>query len=907
MGLGKGTHLSDIEDEEDLDEEPGEVIESAPPLEVGEEREIGNSGIKKKLLKRGLGWETPEFNDEVTIHYVGTLLDGTKFDSTRDTDSSVTIKLGQGEVVAGLDRGIITMKKGECALFTLPPELGFGVAGRDVVQPNSFVQFEVELASWITVVDVSKDGGIIKKIVGKGEKNERPGDLDEVLVKYQVALADGSIVAKTPVEGVEFCVKDGHLCPALLKAIMTMKRGEKVKLIVQPQYAFGQEGKDASSDAIHPVPPNSTLYIDLELISFKVVIDVIGDAKVFKKILKEGEGSLVANEGATVTVSYTARLEDGTVIEKKGIDDEQPLQFITDEEQVIAGLDRAVATMKKGEQAILTVNPEYGFGSIETKRDLAVVPPSSILVYEVEMLDFIKEKTPWEMNSQEKIKAAEGKKEEGNLLFKSGKYQRAGKKYDKAASYVGEDESFEDDEQKLVAALRVTCWLNGAACSLKLNDFQGAINLCSKVLDIEFHNIKALYRRAQAFIKTADLVSAEMDIKKALDVDPQNREVKLIQKKLKQLKAESNKRDAKLYSNMFAYMEKQSSALTKKLKVEKAEDEMRNGEAVAMEMENVVDSSYRPDNGKAFDSYDFDDFIEVSYGLDALVCSQLAASPSVVDFLLGFQGPLPFHLATGYVGVDEAEDVQLFYYFVKSQRNAKEDPLLLWLTGGPIDFEIVEYNGSLPTLVLNPNTWTKVATVIFVDMPVGTGFSYARNDFASQTDDLIQFYQSDQFLRKWLMDHPEFLPNPVYIGEDSYSGITLPDVVQQISNGNDEGVKPLVNLKKSCRGEYKIKDPSNAEYLRYMRAFDKCTSGIETAHILEPLCAHASPKPWMSGTIGKWQGCNYRLPHEFDISNSTKYHVYLATKVDLKVDSSRAFVAGGGQNLKVHAWQIVNA
>lgn len=59
-------------------------------------------------------------------------------------------------------------------------------------------------------------------------------------------------------------------------------------------------------------------------------------------------------------------------------------------EQVITGLDRAVATMKKGEHAILTVKPEYGFGNIETKRDLAIVPPSSILVYEVEMLDFIK-------------------------------------------------------------------------------------------------------------------------------------------------------------------------------------------------------------------------------------------------------------------------------------------------------------------------------------------------------------------------------------------------------------------------------------------------------------------------------------------------------------------------------------
>jgi FK506-binding protein 4/5 len=58
--------LTDIEEDE-LDEEPGEVIESAPPQKLGEERQLtSNSPIKKKLLKRGHGWETPNFNDHVT-------------------------------------------------------------------------------------------------------------------------------------------------------------------------------------------------------------------------------------------------------------------------------------------------------------------------------------------------------------------------------------------------------------------------------------------------------------------------------------------------------------------------------------------------------------------------------------------------------------------------------------------------------------------------------------------------------------------------------------------------------------------------------------------------------------------------------------------------------------------------
>lgn len=81
----------------------------------------------------------------------------------------------------GLDHGTITMKKEECALFTLPPDFGYGAEGRDGVPPDSIIQFEVELLSWIVVVDICKDGGIVKKIMEKGKRNERPSDLDEVL------------------------------------------------------------------------------------------------------------------------------------------------------------------------------------------------------------------------------------------------------------------------------------------------------------------------------------------------------------------------------------------------------------------------------------------------------------------------------------------------------------------------------------------------------------------------------------------------------------------------------------------------------------------------------------------------------------------------------------------------------
>ncbi|XP_076888134.1 peptidyl-prolyl cis-trans isomerase FKBP62-like isoform X1 [Bidens hawaiensis] len=524
-----------------------EVMDDTPvTLKAGEEKAIGNQGLKKKLIKEGEGWDTPDNGDEVEVHYTGTLLDGTQFDSSRERGTPFKFTLGEGQVIKGWDQGIKTMKKGENALFTIPAELAYGESGSPPkIPPNATLQFDVQLLSWLSVKDICKDGGIFKKIVNKGEKWENPKDLDEVLVNYEVQLEDGTVIAKA--DGVEFTVQDGHFCPALSKAVKTMKKGEKVILTVKPQYGFGETGKQELG-----VPPNATLQITLELVLWKSVTDVTKDRKVMKKILKEGEGYEKPNEGAVVQVKLVGKLQDGTIFTKKGYDETELFEFKTDEEQVIDGLDRAVVTMKKGEVAVLTIAPEYAFGSAESKQELAVVPPNSTVTYEIELVSFVKDKESWDMNTQEKIEAAGKKKEEGNLWFKAGKYLKASKRYEKAAKYIEFDTSFSDEEKKQAKALKVSCNLNNAACKLKLKDYKQAEKLCTKVLESDSRNVKALYRRAQAYIHLADLDLAEIDIKKALEIEPDNRDVKLEYKVLKEKMREYNKKDAKFYGNMFA-------------------------------------------------------------------------------------------------------------------------------------------------------------------------------------------------------------------------------------------------------------------------------------------------------------------------------------------------------------------
>ncbi|CAN8303702.1 unnamed protein product [Cochlearia groenlandica] len=304
-------------------------------------------------------------------------------------------------------------------------------------------------------------------------------------------------------------------------------------------------------------------------------------------------------------------------------------------------------------------------------------------------------------------------------------------------------------------------------------------------------------------------------------------------------------------------------------------------------------------------------------------------SASVVRYLPGFEGPLPFHLETGYIGVGEEEENKLFYYFIKSEKNPKEDPLIIWLSGGPgcsalssLVFEIGPltiktegYNGGLPSLVSTSYSWTKEASIIFLDQPVGSGFSYTTNPYGDKPSDIGEAKQTYEFLQKWLVENPEFLSNPFYVCGDSYSGLIVPAIVQHISigfvssfstfgfyyfanfivlftiysyAGNEHGHKPLINLKgyvlgnpvtnvdqahnfripfchgmgmisdelyvmlkRSCNGSYVNIDPTNTQCLKSMEEYNKCVSGIFIVLILLPNCPLPSPNPSLKENIGR--------------------------------------------------------
>ena len=124
------------------------MSESASPTPASENASSGvinKDGVYFQITKLGTGTEAKK-GDKVSVHYVGVLEDGKKFDSSIDRGQPFEFTIGAGEVIKGWDIGVEGMKVGEVRILQIPAELGYGSAGAgEAIPPDATLIFQIEL------------------------------------------------------------------------------------------------------------------------------------------------------------------------------------------------------------------------------------------------------------------------------------------------------------------------------------------------------------------------------------------------------------------------------------------------------------------------------------------------------------------------------------------------------------------------------------------------------------------------------------------------------------------------------------------------------------------------------------------------------------------------------------------
>lgn len=192
------------------------------------------------------------------------------------------------------------------------------------------------------------------------------------------------------------------------------------------------------------------------------------------------------------------------------------------------------------------------------------------------------------------------------------------------------------------------------------------------------------------------------------------------------------------------------------------------------------------------------------------VFSVNAAVPTdKIDVLPGYEGGLPSNHYSGYVPVGKLSGSagHLHYWFIESESNPYSDPVVLWLNGGPGSSSLIGLlteNGQLrtnddsltnltssgvPQLFYNEYGWSKKSNMLYLESPKGVGFSYCDNVTVAEecvNTDESTAQDAYEFLVSWFELYPEYQSNKFYITGESYAGIYIPMLMQQIDQNHLE-------------------------------------------------------------------------------------------------------------------------
>ncbi|CAJ2678472.1 unnamed protein product [Trifolium pratense] len=240
------------------------------------------------------------------------------------------------------------------------------------------------------------------------------------------------------------------------------------------------------------------------------------------------------------------------------------------------------------------------------------------------------------------------------------------------------------------------------------------------------------------------------------------------------------------------------------------------------------------------------------------------------------QPHVDFKHYAGYVTVNETNGRELFYWFYEAMTKPEEKPLVLWLNGGPgcssvgygatqeIGPFLVDNNNDGQGLKFNNFSWNKEANMLFLESPVGVGFSYSNttSDYEQLGDDLTA-NDAYNFLHNWFLKFPSYRTKTFYIAGESYAGKYVPELAELIHDSNKDP-SLYIDLKGILLG-----NPETSDAEDWMGLVDYAWSHAvisdETHKTIKKSCDFNSSDPWKNEDCDQAVDEVLKQYHEIDI------------------------------------------
>jgi FKBP-type peptidyl-prolyl cis-trans isomerase len=356
------------------------------------------SGLEYTIKEKGTG-KKPAIGDKVVVHYTGKLLNDTVFDSSVKRGQPFTFTLGAGQVIKGWDEAFQLLHVGDKATIKFGPELGYGSQAMGSIPANSTLIFDIELLDvieglkpWdVTGKEVITTASGLKYIMLKENKaGEQVTPGSKASVHYSGYFTNGKMFDSSVERNQLFTLKVGvgQVIRGWDEGLTLLRKGEKAKLIIPYQLAYGEQGRPPV------IPEKSDLIFDVEIIDVqKIVAPVLYDVKNLeaKKTasgltyyeVNRSASTNRAVSGKTVKVHYSGYLADGKMFDSS-VERGEPIEFPLGQGQVIPGWEEGIALMNVGDKLRLVIPYNLAYGE---QGRAPIIPAKADLTFDVELID----------------------------------------------------------------------------------------------------------------------------------------------------------------------------------------------------------------------------------------------------------------------------------------------------------------------------------------------------------------------------------------------------------------------------------------------------------------------------------------------------------------------------------------